>query len=97
MVWPVFSGNTALIAALSDDDKGSKSGSVYVFTKENNPPNKPTITGNSSGKPGTEYEYTFVSTDPEEDEISYYIDWGDNTSTGWTRTLPSGEVLQFFT
>ena len=58
----------------------------------NEPPEKPTITGESSGKPSTEYNYTFVSTDPEEDEISYYIDWGDNTSTNWTSTLISGEV-----
>jgi hypothetical protein len=62
---------------------------------ENHPPDKPTITGDSSGKPGTEYKYTFVSTDPEEDQISYYIDWGDNTSTVWTGTLPSGEYYNF--
>ena len=89
--WPVFSGNTAFISAFYDDDKGSKSGSVYVFTKENNPPNKPTIEGETSGKTGTEYNYTFIATDPDEDEISYYIDWGDNTSTDWTTELPSGE------
>jgi len=44
------------------------------------PPDKPTIIGESSGKVGTEYKYTFVSTDPEEDNITYCIDWGDNTS-----------------
>ncbi len=81
-------GNTALIGAESDDEH---KGSVYVFIKNNQPPDKPTITGRVNGKPKTEYQYTFVSTDPEEDEISYYIDWGDNTNTGWTRTLPSGE------
>jgi hypothetical protein len=61
---------------------------VLVIT---NPPNKPIITGESSEKTVTEYEYAFVSADPEEDEISYCIDRGDNTSTGWTTTLPSGE------
>ncbi len=55
-------------------------------------PEKPTITGQASGKPGEEYTYTFISTDPDGDEISYYIDWGDNTSTDWTSLLPSGEV-----
>ena len=64
---------------------------VKGINLENLPPNKPTITGESSIKSNTEYTYTFISTDSEEDEISYYIDWGDNTSTGWTRTLPSGE------
>ena len=57
----------------------------------NNPPNKPTINGNINGILDKEYHYTFISTDAEEDEISYYVDWGDNTYTGWTRTLPSGE------
>jgi len=60
-----------------------------LFT--NNIPTPPTIIGQANGKPGIEYEYAFASTDPEEDEISYYIKWGDNTSTGWTRTLPSGQ------
>jgi hypothetical protein len=57
----------------------------------NDLPEKPTITGEKNGRVGEEYEYKFVSTDPNEDEISYFIDWGDNTSTGWTRKLPSGE------
>ena len=65
--------------------------SIPTLFNTSTPPNPPTITGPPSGKPGIEYEYTFVSTDPEEDKISYYIDWGDNTNTGWTRTLPSGE------
>lgn len=56
----------------------------------NNPPEKPTIIGESSGKTGVEYEYTFASTDPEQDQISYFIDWDDDTSSGWTRRLPSG-------
>ena len=81
-------GDTTLIGAESDDEY---KGSVYVFIKNNQPPDKPTITGRVNGKPNKEYEYIFVSTDPEEDEISYYINWGDNTNTGWTRTLPSGE------
>ena len=72
----------------------STKGPVWYFTTINainNPPNKPTINGEISGKSGTDYKYTFISTDPEEDQISYFIDWGDNSTTGWSRTLPSGE------
>jgi hypothetical protein len=58
-------------------------------------PDKPTITGESSGKPDIVYNYTFMSTDPEEDEISYFIDWDDNSTTGWTESLPSGEYYNF--
>ena len=55
-------------------------------------PSAPSITGESSGKPDVEYNYTFVSTDPENDEISYFIDWGDNITIDWTTALPSGQV-----
>ena len=44
------------------------------------PPETPIINGESSGKAGTVYNYTFVSNDPEEDNITYCIDWGDNTA-----------------
>ena len=56
---------------------------------ENQPPIKPSITGDSSGKSGTEYEYTFVSTDPENNDIYYFIDWGDNTNSSWLGPFPS--------
>ncbi len=43
------------------------------------PPETPTITGEPSGTTGTEYNCTFISTDPEEDNISYCINWGDES------------------
>ena len=44
------------------------------------PPNQPTITGLNRGKAGKEYEYKFLATDVDGDQIYYIIDWGDNTS-----------------
>jgi len=59
---------------------GVVNGRIYCFKdKVSKAPSAPIITGESSGKPGIEYEYTFVSTDPEGDNIEYCIDWGDNT------------------
>jgi C1A family cysteine protease len=55
-----------------------------------NPPSDPTITGQSSGNAGTSYPYDFVSTDPEVDEVSYYIKWGDGSETDWTPFQNSG-------
>ena len=52
---------------------------IVSHIAEDQPPTSPTITGQASGKPGTEYTYTFVSTDPDGDNIKYCIDWGDNT------------------
>ena len=74
------------------DNISSLASLTYIITKDEiHPPFRPTITGPPSGKIDIEYEYSFVSTDVDGDEISYYIDWGDGTYTGWTRTLPSGE------
>jgi hypothetical protein len=56
-----------------------------VTVSANSPPNKPTITGQTNGKAGVEYEYTFTATDPDGDDISYIIDWcscGDTITIG---------------
>jgi len=56
-------------------------------------PDKPTITGTTLGKPGEEYEYTFSSTDPDEDDVYYYVDWGDDTYEEWVGPFASGEEI----
>ena len=58
----------------------------------NEPPDAPIINGQTSGKTGVEYEYTFNTTDPEGDPIMYLIDWGDN-NTEWTEYSDSGEEI----
>ena len=44
-----------------------------------NPPTDPKISGPTEGLSGSTYYYSFVSTDPDGDELEYYIDWGDGT------------------
>jgi hypothetical protein len=46
-----------------------------------NPPDIPTITGKTNGAIQTMYDYTIQTIDPDEDDVRYYIDWGDNTTT----------------
>ena len=58
----------------------------------NDPPDAPTITGPTSGKPNTEYDFTFNATDPNDDAVMYVIDWGDN-NTEWTEYSDSGEEV----
>jgi len=73
------------------EKNGACSGSLtLVEPYSNNPPNKPTITGPTSGGAGTSYTYTFDSTDPDGDQVSYYVDWGDGTNTGWFGPYASG-------
>jgi len=56
-------------------------------------PDRPMIGGETSGKRGKEYDYTFITTDPDGDEVYYYIDWGDNTSSGWIGLYSSGVAV----
>jgi hypothetical protein len=53
-----------------------------------NTPNRPV--GTLSGKSGTEYSYEAMTTDPDGDQIYYWFDWGDNTSSGWLGPYESG-------
>ena len=53
----------------------------------------PVITGLTRGKVGVTYDYNFVQCNPEGDEISYFIDWGDNTTTDWTDYYMPGEQI----
>jgi len=55
------------------------------------PPNTPVISGPASGNPSQEYEYTFTSMDPDGvDDVFYYIDWGDDSNSGWIGPFESG-------
>ena len=57
-----------------------------------NPPTNPTIAGPNTGKPGQKCTYTISATDPETDQVSYWIDWGDSTNSGWLGPFSSGTV-----
>jgi len=57
-------------------------------------PSAPKISGPANGKPGTSYEYTFSSTDPDGEDLYFYIDWGDNTLEEWVGPYNSGEDVK---
>jgi hypothetical protein len=59
----------------------------------NSSPETPTVDGPSSGKAGVSYNYNFIAIDPDGDEVSYYIDWGDNNTLGWFGPYPSGQIV----
>jgi hypothetical protein len=54
-------------------------------------PTIPVVTGPSSGKVGEPTTYTFVSTDPEGQDVFYMVDWGDGQISNWTDANPSGD------
>jgi hypothetical protein len=66
---------------------------LTVTIVENLPPGKVTIDGPKWGFGGVDYEFTFVSTDPEEHDIYYRINWDDGDDTGYIGDYSSGETI----
>jgi PKD repeat protein len=69
---------------------------AYIDT-ENHPPMTPILTGRQSGKNGTAYSYTFSTTDPDGDDVYYYLNWGDDYwfggAVGWIGPYKSGQDI----
>ncbi len=102
---PYESGEEAIIShtwtSVSDFDMKAKAkdehdyesdwSDIYPITiVENNAPSIPEIEGSNKGDVGKFYTYTFTSTDPDGNDISYFIKWGDGETTDWTSPKPSG-------
>jgi outer membrane protein assembly factor BamB len=76
----------------SASDKMTKKGYVdsvgylhaFGSVDSNQPPEKPIITGTVNGKAGSEYFYGFSTVDPDNNPVSFYVEWGDGTSTNWS-------------
>ncbi|HIH29623.1 MAG TPA: PKD domain-containing protein [Thermoplasmata archaeon] len=71
----------------------SKSESLIVTITDNTPPNIPEVTGPAEGKPGKPYLFNMVTSDAQDQNIYYFIDWGDNTTTDWLGPYVSGTEI----
>ncbi|MBN1280587.1 MAG: hypothetical protein JXA00_02960 [Candidatus Thermoplasmatota archaeon] len=58
-------------------------------------PDTPSISGPASGKPGKSYVYKVTGTDPDGDNLYYYIDWADGTITDWDGPHTPGAEISF--
>jgi hypothetical protein len=56
-------------------------------------PDVPEIDGPTEGKPDIEYDFTISTTDPENDDVYYYINWGDGLFEEWIGPYASGEEV----
>jgi outer membrane protein assembly factor BamB len=66
---------------------------VVSIDVPNVPPEIPSIDGPTTGKPGEPYIFNITTSDQNNDKVLYYIDWGDNTTSGWIGPYVSGELV----
>ena len=65
----------------------------FILTSMNNPPEVPVMHGPTQPKIGVELTYSFHTTDPDGDNVSYYIDWDDGTIEDWFGPFKSGNEV----
>ena len=86
--------NYDVVLTVTDNSSNSTSDTTFAWIQEtNNPPNKPTITGETHGKVGIEYDYKFETIDTDENPVWYMVEWGDGASSGWFGPYISGQQL----
>jgi PKD repeat protein len=86
-------GEYSITVIVTDQKNFNATDSLHITILATNPPETPTITGLNTGKPGIAYDYTIITTDSDGDDVYYYIDWADATSTGWIGPFPSGQTI----
>ena len=79
--------------AYHDGQHNMTTGKVFVNIGGNQAPFRPVVHGPTNGSPKVTYNYTAVTADPEGSKISYYIDWGDNTNSGWSPFVNSSTPI----
>jgi len=91
------SAGTYTIALQVKDDIGNTNIDITQVTIgiENTKPNKPSKPeGGINGEKNKEYTYSTMSTDPQDDQVYYLWDWGDDTDSGWLGPFDSGVTVE---
>ena len=88
-------GDNAIIGAVGADGIEPGSGSAYVYKNisEFQSPSIPSINGPASGKVRIKHTFLISAIDPDNDDVYYYIDWGDSTTRDWIGPYDSGEEI----
>ena len=86
-----FSG-TATFGSITLTSQGNEDVFIAKLSTDN-PPSPPTIDGPISSKARIAHQWNFTSIDPNGDNISYYVDWGDGTTYNWSLSYHSGEAM----
>lgn len=66
---------------------------TYIHCFENDPPLPPIINGPQEGRVGEETEFIISATDPDGNDIYFYIDWGDGNVEEWVGPYASEQNI----
>jgi hypothetical protein len=74
---------------------GISARTTIEISTDNHAPNAPTLDGPRRVMVGVLHTWSFNSTDPDGDNITYYVDWGDECGGAeWYGPYPSGENVE---
>jgi len=86
--------NIACVTGGCQEPFFEKCDEVKITSVGNCPPSTPDIGGRTEGKTGEELVFSFYSEDSDEDQIIYYIDWGDESEIYESELMDQGVVLE---
>ena len=87
--------NIMIIASVFDSSSKyvDETAAIRLSGDVNDPPESPGIYGPKQGIPEKEYDFIFISRDPEDSDIWFYIDWGDGSIEEWIGPYKSDEEV----
>lgn len=92
--WTVLGNYSVIVRAKDTWGAGSPpSDPLLVTITDNTPPLAPELTGQEQGAPGISYLFNVQTTDPQGDNIWYFVDWGDGSNSSWIGPYVSGYTL----
>lgn len=82
-----------MLTVTDDNDSVAVDTTWALIRESNDPPSAPSIDGETEGNYGEPYDYAFLATDTDGDDVWYYIEWGDGEFTDWIGPFASGEEV----
>ena len=76
----------------NEGQTGTTTSLARIQDETNTKPTTPVIEGPSSGRKNVACLYTISASDPDEDHILFYVDWGDGQTTGWMDASSQNQV-----